>query len=194
MVGLVLGAILGGPPGAVLGATGGAMVGELQARRQHIGDLDSELSELQAVQQREQQVAAEHQALFQRQRAKETARIEALQRGYSFCLGFRSDSATIEPGIDKQLQALAVMLRAFPELKLQISAGADMRGSEDYNNQLSKRRAEAVAAVLRASGLPEKRMEIRYIGEAQARYSMQDHEGLGYDRTVKISLFEGDAS
>jgi outer membrane protein OmpA-like peptidoglycan-associated protein len=194
MVGMLLGGLLGGPPGVVLGMSGGAMIGGMEARKQQVSELQSELSAAEAAQQREQQVAAEHQALFQRQRAKEVARIEALQHGYTFCLGFRSDSAVIEPGIDRQLKALAVMLQAFPELKLQISAGADVRGSEDYNNKLSKRRAEAVAAALTASGLPETRMEIHYIGEAQARYSMQDLEGLSYDRTVRISLLEGGES
>ncbi|MET0071718.1 MAG: DUF456 family protein [Candidatus Thiodiazotropha sp.] len=194
MVGLVVGGLFGGPPGIVLGLSGGAMLGELETRKRQQGESDAELAALQLLQQRDQLAAAEHQALFQRQRAMESVRVEALQQGYTFCLGFRSDSAEIEPGIGEQLKALALLLQAFPEFKLQIRAGADVRGSDEYNKMLSKRRAEAVAAVMIDSGLSEARMEIDYIGKAQARYPIQDFEGLAYDRMVELSLLKGEES
>ncbi|MES9946527.1 MAG: OmpA family protein [Candidatus Thiodiazotropha sp.] len=194
MVGVLVGTLLGGAPGVVLGLTGGAMIGDLEARKQEVADLGDELKVVQGMQQREQLAAAEHQALFQRQRDLEYARVEALQEGYTFCLGFRSDSAEIEAGISDQLKAMVVMLQAFPELKLQILAAADVRGSDDYNNTLSKRRADAVADLLKASGLAEDRMEIHSIGNAQARYPAHDPEGLAYDRTVRLSLIKGEES
>ncbi|MES9971336.1 MAG: OmpA family protein [Candidatus Thiodiazotropha sp.] len=194
MVGVLVGTLLGGAPGVVLGLTGGAMIGDLEARKQQVDELDDELKMVQDMQQREQLAAAEHQSLYQRQRALEHARIEAIQEGYTFCLGFRSDSAEIEAGISDQLKAMVVMLQAFPELKLQIHAGADVRGSDDYNNSLSKRRADAVADLLMASGLAEGRLEIHYTGKAQARYPIQDLEGLAYDRMVRLSLIKGEAS
>ncbi|MEW8028095.1 MAG: DUF456 family protein [Candidatus Thiodiazotropha sp.] len=194
MVGAVVGALLGGPPGVVLGMTGGAMVGELEAHKEQVDVMDAELSAVQVMQQREQLAALKHQALYQRQRASDYARVEAVQQGYTFCLGFRSDSAEIEAGISDQLKALVVMLHAFPELKLQIRAGADARGSDDYNKTLSKRRADAVANLLMASGLAEDRMDIHYIGKAKARYPIQDLEGLAYDRMVQLSLIKGEES
>jgi outer membrane protein OmpA-like peptidoglycan-associated protein len=174
--------------------TGGAMLGELDARKEQVEEKDAALAALQHAQQREQQAAIEHQALYQRQRDTEYARLEAIQQGYTFCLGFRSDSAEIEAGIGDQLKALVVMLQAFPELKLQIRAGADARGSDDHNKALSKRRADAVANLLISSGLGEDRMEISYIGKADARYPIQDIEGLAYDRMVRLTLVKGEAS
>jgi outer membrane protein OmpA-like peptidoglycan-associated protein len=194
MIGVAVGALLGGAPGVVLGLTGGAMMGELEARKEQVEETDSALSALQLAQQREEQDAVEHRALYQQQRAAEYARLEAIQHGYTFCLGFRSDSAEIEAGNGDQLKALVVMLQAFPELKLQIRAGADARGSDDYNKALSKRRANAVANLLMAAGLQENRMEINYTGKAQARYPIQDLEGLAYDRIVQLSLVKGDES
>ncbi|MGD8911259.1 MAG: OmpA family protein [Candidatus Thiodiazotropha sp.] len=194
VIGMVVGALLGGPPGGVLGLTGGAMMGELEARKEQVEEKDTALSALQLAQNREQQAAAEHRALYQRQQAAEYARLEAVQHGYTFCLGFRSDSAEIEAGVGDQLKALVVMLQAFPELKLQIRAGADARGSDDYNKALSKRRADSVANLLKAAGLQENRLEINYIGEAQARYPIQDLEGLAYDRMVQLSLVKGEES
>jgi outer membrane protein OmpA-like peptidoglycan-associated protein len=183
MIGTVVGALLGGAPGVVLGLTGGAMMGELQVRKEQVVEMNTE-----------QRLAAEHQAIYQQRRNMEHARVEALQQGYTFCLGFRSNSAEIEAGIGDQLKAMVVMLQAFPELKLQIRAGADARGSDDYNEILSKRRAEAVAKLLNAEGLAQDRMEILYLGEAQARYPIEDLEGLSYDRMVHLTLIKGEAS
>jgi outer membrane protein OmpA-like peptidoglycan-associated protein len=194
MIGVVVGALLGGPPGVVLGMTGGAMLGELDASKEQLEEKDAALAALQHTQQREQLAAAEHQVLYQQQREMEYARLEAIQQGYTFCLGFRSDSAEIEAEIGDQLKALVVMLEAFPELKLQIRAGADARGSDDYNKVLSKRRANAVANLLISSGLHEDRMEISYIGKDYARYPIQDIEGLAYDRMVRLTLVKGEAS
>jgi outer membrane protein OmpA-like peptidoglycan-associated protein len=194
MVGMLVGTLLGGAPGVVIGLTGGAMIGDLEASKQQVDDLADELEVAQGMQRRDQLAAAEHQALFQHQRELQYARIEALQEGYTFCLGFRSDSAEIEVGMSDQLKAMVVMLQAFPELKLHIQAGADVRGSDHYNKSLSKRRADAVADLLRESGLAEDRMELDYIGKAQARYPVQDREGLAYDRMVRLSLVKGDAS
>ncbi|MBT3091922.1 MAG: DUF456 family protein [Candidatus Thiodiazotropha sp. (ex Lucina pensylvanica)] len=194
MIGVVVGALLGGAPGVVLGLTGGAMAGELAVRKDQVDAMDSALSAVRVMQQREQLAAAEHRALYQRQRALQSAKVEALQQGYTFCLGFRSDSAEIEAGIGNQLKALVVMLQAFPELKLQIRAGTDARGSDDYNKTLSKRRADAVANLLMDSGLSEDRMEVHYVGKAEARYSIQDLEGLAYDRMVQLTLVNGEES
>ncbi|MES9993532.1 MAG: OmpA family protein [Candidatus Thiodiazotropha sp.] len=194
MIGILVGGLLAGPPGIVVGMSGGAMLGELETRKRQQGELDAQLSTLELQQQREQVAAAEHQALYQQQRAKESSRLAALREGYTFCLGFRSDSAVIEPRIGEQLKALALLLQAFPELKLEIRAGADVRGSDAHNNLLSKRRAEAVAAVLLESGLAESRMDLHYIGKREARYPIQDLEGLAYDRMVRLSLVKGEAS
>jgi outer membrane protein OmpA-like peptidoglycan-associated protein len=194
MIGVVVGTLLGGAPGVVLGMTGGAMLGELGARKEQVEQKDAALSALKHTQLQDQLAAAEHQALYQRQREMEYTRLEAVQQGYTFCLGFRSDSAEIEAGMGSQLKALVVMLQAFPELTLQIRAGADARGGDDYNKALSKRRAEAVAKLLIASGLQQDRMRIDYIGKASARYPIQDIEGLAYDRMVQLTLVKGEAS
>jgi outer membrane protein OmpA-like peptidoglycan-associated protein len=117
-----------------------------------------------------------------------------MEEGFSFCLGFRTDSAQIEPRIASQLASLAQMLKAFPELDLQILAAADQRGGQAYNRDLSRQRAEVVADHLRRAGLSDSRIRIQYVGEATASYAVGDPEGLGFDRIVKLTLIQGDAS
>ncbi|MCU7931987.1 MAG: OmpA family protein [Candidatus Thiodiazotropha sp. (ex Codakia rugifera)] len=194
VVGLLVGGLVGGPPGAVMGFTGGAMVGELEARKHQLKALNTDLDVIQTDRAREQQVAAEHESVFRQQRVFQQAKVDALQQGYSFCLGFRSNRTEIEPVVVSQLNALVSILQAFPELELRIEAGADIRGSEIHNQILSKQRAEAVADLLMAAGLPGERIVTRYIGKAEARYPIHDLEGLAFDRMVQLTLIKGEGS
>jgi outer membrane protein OmpA-like peptidoglycan-associated protein len=185
--GVLIGALLGGPPGMLIGLAGGAWVGEMENRQQAYEVQAGALAEAQ------RQTAQRHLA-YKELLSATRARLSAMQEGFAFCLGFRSDSAEIEPHIASQLGSLAQMLKAFPELNLQILAGADRRGSEDHNLNLSQVRAEAVARALRNAGLAASRIQIRYIGEAAAVYEPGDLEGLSFDRVVKLTLVHGEAS
>lgn len=188
--GVLIGGILAGPPGMLVGLAGGALVADIESRKQTIATLNDSLNKTKSEQQR---VAQRHQA-YKTLLTAEQSRLDAMQAGFSLCLGFRTGSADIEPRIEGQLASLAVMLKAFPELRLQILAGADRRGSDSYNDTLSRVRAEAVAKRLIAAGLPESRLTVRFVGEADALYPLGDIEGLSFDRTVQLTLIRGDAS
>lgn len=192
--GVLIGGLLGGPPGMLVGLAGGALVADSQSSRQEAASLQESLNKTQQERdQAQERIARRHQA-YKALMNTEQSRLDAMQAGFSLCLGFRTGSADIEPRIDGQLTSLAIMLKAFPELKLQILARADQRGSNSYNQSLSRERAEAVAQRLVAAGLPQDRIAIRYIGESGAIYPVEDFEGLGFDRTVQLTLVRGDAS
>jgi outer membrane protein OmpA-like peptidoglycan-associated protein len=185
--GVVIGGLLAGPPGMLVGMAGGALVGELENRQQTIGERDRALADA------ERETARRHQA-YKELLDTTRSRLSAMEEGFSFCLGFRSDSAEIEPQIANQLASLAQMLKAFPELDLQIFAGADRRGGEHYNQNLSRARAEVVADHLRRAGLADGRIRILYVGEQAAAYAEDDLDGLSFDRIVKLSLVKGETS
>ncbi len=187
LTGVLVGGLLAGPPGILVGLTGGALVGELDNRQQAIDE------QAQALAQAQQEAAARHQA-YKALLDSTQSQLSAMEEGFSFCLGFRSDSADIEPQIATQLASLAQMLKAFPDMDLQILAGADHRGSDAYNQSLSRARAEVVADHLRRAGLPDARIRIHYVGESAAAYALDDLDGLSFDRIVKLTLVKGDAS
>jgi outer membrane protein OmpA-like peptidoglycan-associated protein len=192
--GVLIGGILAGPPGMLIGMAGGALIGEIEKGELEVSELNQKLqAHEEELMQEQLQTAARHQALKTVMEG-EKARLNAMQDGFSFCLGFRTNSAEIEPKISGQLTSIATMLQAFPELKLKILAGADKRGSDEYNKLLSEERAKAVADQLIAAGLPESRISIHYVGHANAIYSLNDVEGLSFDRMVQLSLVKGDAS
>ena len=185
--GVLIGGLLAGPPGMLVGLAGGALIGELENRQQRIDD------QAQARIAAEQAVAERHQA-YKALVDTTRSRLSAMEEGFSFCLGFRSESAQVEPQIAHQLASLAQMLKAFPELDLQILAAADRRGEAGYNRDLSRLRAQVVADHLRRAGLPDARIRIRYVGEEAAAYDEDDLEGLSFDRIVKLTLVQGASS
>ncbi|MET0090080.1 MAG: OmpA family protein [Candidatus Thiodiazotropha sp.] len=191
-LGLLAGGLVAGPPGAVLGFAGGAVIGDLHSRNQTL------VAAAEAIPQPSpNQIVEETDLSDSLQQANQQLMpmdLNALQQGFRFCLGFRTGSSIIEPKIATQLQALAQMLKAFPQFQLQIDAGADQRGSEAFNHALSQARAEAVVNLLSEAGLPRDRMTARYQGESGATYPQDDLEGLAFDRMVQITLVPGGES
>ncbi len=190
-LGLLAGGLVAGPPGAVLGFASGAVIGDLNSKQQQLA------ATLETVKQSETPSlaeAVESDELSLPDPQLIPVDLDALQQGFRFCLGFRTGSSVVEPKIAAQLQALAQMLKAFPQYQLQIDAGADQRGSKAFNHALSQQRAEAVVSLLSAAGLPRARMITRYQGESTAIYPEEDLEGLVFDRMVQITLLPGGES
>ncbi|MBW9256024.1 MAG: OmpA family protein [Candidatus Thiodiazotropha sp. (ex. Lucinisca nassula)] len=191
LLGMLAGGLLGGPPGAVLGFTSGAVIGDLHAENEELELASKTLPESQSESEFLLAQAHTHQQQFQQH---QDSSLLALQEGFSFCLGFRTGSSRIEPKMAEQLNSLAEMLKAFPQFQLLVEAGADQRGTEAFNHQLSRKRAEAVASMLIDAGLSSERIKLRYQGESAAIYPLTDVEGLAFDRMVQLTLLHGDAS
>lgn len=82
---------------------------------------------------------------------------------------FEFDSAAILPAAREQLDALADGIKLLPQARRIIIEGhTDASGSEQYNDQLSQRRAEAVKRYLvQQHGLDARRMQATGLGERQ---------------------------
>jgi outer membrane protein OmpA-like peptidoglycan-associated protein len=192
LLGLLAGGLLGGPPGAVIGFASGAVIGDLHAQNQQLELAANRLPDPQSEPSLLLDQALDHQQQFKQQQGENS--LLALQEGFSFCLGFRTGSSQIEPKMVEQLNSLAEMLKAFPQFQLLVEAGADQRGTETFNHQLSRQRAEAVAKMLVDAGLSAERIKMHYRGESAAVYPLTDVEGLAFDRMVQLTLLHGETS
>ena len=80
---------------------------------------------------------------------------------------FDHNSSAIKPGGYSELTRVAQALNQNPGTNIQIQGHTDRSGSEQYNQQLSQRRAETVMAVLMQNGVDQYRMSAIGFGESQ---------------------------
>ena len=77
------------------------------------------------------------------------------------------DKATLRPKSKNELNELVRALEILPSLKIQLRSHTDSRGSNDYNRELSQRRAESVVNYLVGSGIDRSRFTARGFGESE---------------------------
>ena len=100
---------------------------------------------------------------------------------------FDFDSAELSPAGGVTLGGVAAIIeRTAPRYAIAIEGHADSTGGEVYNLDLSIRRADRVAEVLRASGIGPERISVLGFGEARPSVSNQSREGRQVNRRVEI--------
>lgn len=75
------------------------------------------------------------------------------------------DRSDIRSDAKPELNNLVTFLNAYPESKIRLTSHTDARGKKDYNNRLSKRRAEAVILYLIEKGIDKNRLKGKGMGE-----------------------------
>lgn len=80
---------------------------------------------------------------------------------------YRLDSANLNSVAEQQLGQLAKIMLANPQVSLVFSSHTDSRGTFDYNNELSERRAQNAFVFLTNSQILAKRIEAKGFGEMQ---------------------------
>lgn len=101
---------------------------------------------------------------------------------------FNVDSAAIEPAVQADLRALARNLIDYPESTVTVFGHTDDTGSSAYNQDLSKRRAQAVAGVLVRNGVAAFRVRATGLGETQPVASNATEEGRQQNRRVEVII------
>ena len=208
--GLAVGAAAGGPIGAMVGLAAGAWLGD-RYHRQSVAnhelatdnhDLATDNRALTASLNRSESardglagqldLLTQSLATVRAQRA-ELDRTVQLSDDLETDVAFRTDDASINnlqrPALSK-IGALAASLP--PGAKVRIDGYADPRGSANFNDDLSLRRAEAVALALVKAGCPRDRLVIEGHGASQSTSPRGDLDAYAFDRRVTVRL-EGPA-
>jgi len=77
---------------------------------------------------------------------------------------FDYDKADIRPDAALELDKIAAFLQSDPNVRIELSAHADSRGSHDYNMKLTQRRADSSVAYLVSKGIAEDRLVAKGYG------------------------------
>lgn len=166
---------------------GEARISEAQARQQ-VARAQEQRNRilLQAREQEAQNAKAEAAAARQ-----DLSDLQAKQtnRGMVMTLSdvlFDTGRATLKPGADHDLDRLAQALKDNPNTRVIIEGHTDSVGSEAYNQDLSERRAQAVADALRTRRVSPDRYEVRGLGKALPVASNDTSAGRQQNRRVEI--------
>ena len=180
VTGLAVGAAAGGPIGAVIGAAAGGLMGD----RYHKGEaerarLAANVTELNGslAESRSHGAQLEHTL----------SAVDAVGMDVSF----RTDETSIRAEDMGPLLKLGALAASVPDAKLRIAGFADPRGAAAYNETLSQRRAEAVAAALVCGGMTRERLIVEAHGASESTSAAGDLDAYALDRRVTVRLERG---
>lgn len=174
--GAVIGGVVGNQAGnTVLGAIIGAAVGG--AAGAYIGNyMDNQAEEI------ERDIAG--------------ARVERIGEGIKITfdsgLLFDTDKAEIRPASQTSLVELAQILNKYADTRVLIEGHTDSTGSDDYNLNLSRNRANAVSLVLAGQGVDATRFTVMGYGEAQPMFDNSTDAGRQGNRRVDLAIMAND--
>jgi len=102
-------------------------------------------------------------------------------------LYFPYDSAEVKGNGDERVRSMAdcVVSGNLRGKELVLVGHTDPRGTEEYNKELGKSRAETVADVLISAGIPRDKLVIRSAGESAAS---SDKDEWPTDRRVEVAI------
>lgn len=170
--GSAIGAIAGGGSGAWKGAAIGAVVGAIGGGL--IGNyMDKQAQEMQSV-------IGENDRLRKEQ--------ETIYMSLGSDVLFDSGKATLQPGAVTKLRDIANILDKYPRTVIEITGNTDSRGTAEFNDQLSKDRAKAVADALIADGVNPNRILTRGAGASNPVATNATPEGRQQNRRVDLTI------
>jgi outer membrane protein OmpA-like peptidoglycan-associated protein len=123
------------------------------------------------------------------QKALEELQARPTERGMVLTLSdvlFDTGAATLKPGADQALGRIADFMSANPETRVMIEGHTDSRGSDSYNDELSRRRAQAVKDALATRNISGDRVEAIGRGEGFPVANNETRAGQQQNRRVEI--------
>jgi len=170
--GAVIGAVIGKATGntargavigAVLGGVGGAVIGR---------KMDKQAEEMKKVLGDAEVIRAEEGIIIKFK--------EQVLFGYD-----RADLGTAAQG---NLDKLVNVLNKYPDTDIQIIGHTDSKGSDEYNQGLSERRANAVVNYLRTHNIASSRLSAKGMGEADPIAANDTDENRAVNRRVEFVI------
>lgn len=101
---------------------------------------------------------------------------------------FSVDSADISSGFYGILDSVALVLNEFDKTVVEVAGHTDSTGSAQYNQGLSERRANSVAAYLRSRQVMDQRLMVVGAGENYPIASNNSSSGRQLNRRVEITI------
>lgn len=161
----------------------------LEAQRKAEADRADELARLQAEQQKTQEEL--------RKTLSQLAAVREEARGLIVTLPgniyFDVNKSDVKPSMRARLSEIARALATVPNQRVLIEGHTDSDGTDEYNLQLSRLRADSVRSILVAGGVSPERIEAQGYGETKPVATNASAAGKAQNRRVEI-VIEGSAA
>lgn len=145
----------------------------------------------QSTTQKEAELEAINAKLKQMETELNELNAKKTERGMVITLGdvlFDTNKSQLKAGGIRSLEKLAAFFNEYPERKALIEGFTDSTGGEDYNQQLSEQRANAVRTALVEMGIDAERLSTRGYGENFPVAGNDTAAGRQMNRRVEIVL------
>ncbi len=124
------------------------------------------------------------------------AKIERIGEGINITFDsgilFETDSSALQPVAKANIESLAKVLNKYPDTNILIEGDTDNTGTEEYNQKLSERRAQAVADYQKGLGVAGSRISTVGLGELNPVASNDTDYGRQQNRRVEVAIFAND--
>ncbi|WP_291724548.1 OmpA family protein [Bernardetia sp.] len=105
---------------------------------------------------------------------------------------FGFDKSDLNANAKENVAKLGRILNEYPDTRLTIQGHTDDKGDENYNRQLSARRADAVRDYLIANGVKGGRLNTTAYGESAPVASNETEAGRAKNRRVEVVIVAND--
>ena len=101
---------------------------------------------------------------------------------------FDTNSTEVRRGLYTEINRVAGVLNQYPDTLIRVEGHTDSKGSDEYNINLSKRRADAVKTLLGQRGVADSRMEVVGFGKTMPVATNDTEAGRQMNRRVEIKI------
>ena len=109
-------------------------------------------------------------------------------------VNFDFDQSSLTVNAKTILDNVAAELTKYPDIKVEVGGHTDAKGSDDYNQKLSDRRAAAVVQYLESKGVGADRMTSVGYGETHPVADNETDDGRELNRRVELKVTAGTAT
>lgn len=102
---------------------------------------------------------------------------------------FGYDKDDLTDDARKKLGDLAGILNKYPDTYVLVEGHTDASGTDEYNLDLSRRRASTVATHLKTVNITSQRIQTKWYGEAQPKYSNEAEADRAKNRRVEFAIY-----
>ncbi|WP_200974151.1 OmpA family protein [Echinicola sp. 20G] len=113
---------------------------------------------------------------------------EGIQLTFDSGILYGFDSYQLTPEAQENVMKLAKILNDYPDTNIMIDGHTDSKGSEDYNQELSVKRANSVANYLKMQGIDGVRLTTVGHGESMPIASNDSDAGRAENRRVEVAI------